>query len=63
MTPKFVSFVRHSRGWQSQRTDDVDNAASNDGPFAPDDIGHIARDERSEKGTAGQDGDDQRLVG
>lgn len=44
-------------------TDDVDDAAGNDGQPAADDIGNVTGSESAEEGTAGEDGDDERLVG
>ena len=44
-------------------TNDVDEAADDDGPFAADDVGDVASNDCAEEGTAGQDRGDQRLVG
>jgi hypothetical protein len=44
-------------------TDDVDEAASNDSPLATDHVGQVTGNEGAKEGTAGQDGDDQGLLG
>jgi hypothetical protein len=46
----------------NDHTDEVDDAATDDGPFATDEICHITSDDGAEESTAGEDRDDQRLV-
>ena len=43
-------------------TDHVDEAAENDSPLAADHVGKVTGDEGAKEGTAGQNGDDERLV-
>ena len=43
-------------------TDDVDHTARDDGPLAANDVGDIASNECTEEGSAGEDGNDERLM-
>ena len=43
-------------------TNDVDNATSNDGPLATNDVGSVTGDEGTEEGTGREDGGDERQV-